>query len=151
VDGLYSRFPGGRVGVALLLLRFVDGAGLTGEAMRLFNPITASAEPTSVVLFSVGLVTSAIMLILGFRTSLAGSAAAICSVGTALYSRHHAEVLGTDRATWLFLFAVVVLVSSALALLGAGGYSLDARLSGWRTIRLSLGKPNRPNEWDIWS
>jgi hypothetical protein len=36
----------------------------------------------------------------------------------------------------------VFFLSSSLALLGPGGYSLDARLSGWRMIRLSSGKSN---------
>jgi hypothetical protein len=38
---------------------------------------------------------------------------------------------------WLFLFAIVFFLSSSLALLGPGCYSLDARLSGWRKIELS--------------
>jgi len=43
---------------------------------------------------------------------------------------------------WAFLFAVVFFLSGSLALLGPGGYSLDARLSGWRMIRLSPGQSN---------
>jgi len=35
----------------------------------------------------------------------------------------------------------VFFLSSSLALLGPGGYSLDARLSGWRVIKLSTGQP----------
>jgi hypothetical protein len=31
----------------------------------------------------------------------------------------------------------VFFLSSSLALLGPGGYSLDARFSGWRVIKLS--------------
>jgi len=38
---------------------------------------------------------------------------------------------------WLFLFALVFFLSGSLALLGPGGYSLDARRSGWRLIKLS--------------
>jgi hypothetical protein len=37
-------------------------------------------------------------------------------------------------------------VSGSLALLGSGAYSLDARLSGWRTIRLSTGPSNSNSE-----
>ena len=49
---------------------------------------------------------------------------------------------------WLFLFALVFVLSGSLALTGPGGYSLDARLSGWRKIRLSPRKSNGPNGWE---
>jgi len=45
----------------------------------------------------------------------------------------------------------VFVLSSSLALTGPGGYSLDARLSGWRKIRLSSGKSSRPDEWETLS
>jgi len=98
-------------------------------------------EPKSVLLLGLVLVASAILLILGLRTSLAGSAAAICTAGAALYDSHHLRLLGSAMDAWLFLFALVFFLSSSLALLGPGGYSLDARLSGWRVIRLSSGQP----------
>jgi uncharacterized membrane protein YphA (DoxX/SURF4 family) len=88
------------------------------------------------------LVASAILLILGLRTSLAGSTAAICTAGAALYASHHLKLLGGATDAWGFLFALVFFLSSSLALLGPGGYSLDARLSGWRMIKLSSGKSN---------
>jgi uncharacterized membrane protein YphA (DoxX/SURF4 family) len=88
------------------------------------------------------LVASAILLILGLRTSLAGSTAAICTAGAALYASRHLELLGSATDAWGFLFALVFFLSSSLALLGPGGYSLDARLSGWRMIKLSSGKSN---------
>jgi hypothetical protein len=46
---LYSRFPGGSVGLALLVLRLVDGE-LVGEAFRLLVPAGAASEPTRVLL-----------------------------------------------------------------------------------------------------
>jgi len=98
-------------------------------------------EPKSVLLLGLVLVASAILLILGLRTSLAGSAAAICTAGAALYDSQHLRLLGSAMDAWLFLFALVFFLSSSLALLGPGGYSLDARLSGWRVIKLSSGQP----------
>jgi uncharacterized membrane protein YphA (DoxX/SURF4 family) len=88
------------------------------------------------------LVSTAILLIFGLRTSVAGSAAAVCTAGAALYARHHLNLSGSDSDAWLFLFLIVFFLSSCLALLGPGGYSLDARFSGWRTIRLSTGQSN---------
>ena len=146
MDRLYSRFPGGRVGLALLLLRLVDGLGLVGEGIHL---TAASSEPTDVVLLSLVLVASAIMLILGLRTSLAGSAAAIGTAGAALYGVNHRQLFGGEINAWLSLFALVCFLSSSLALLGPGGYSLDARLSGWREITLTPGKANPSPGSDI--
>ena len=47
---LYSRFPGGSVGLALLVLRLVDGLEPVGEAFRLLVPAGAASEPTRVLL-----------------------------------------------------------------------------------------------------
>jgi len=93
-----------------------------------------------VVVLGLVLVGSAIMLILGLRTSLAGSASAISTAGSALYGSYHSNLFGSDMDAWLFLFVLVFVLSSSLVLLGPGGFSLDARLSGWRRIRLSSGK-----------
>ena len=141
-SSLYSRFPGGSVGLALIVLRLVDGLGLVGEAIRLLTPTGTSSEPTRVLLLGLVLVASAILLMLGRRTSLAGWVAAICTAGAAVYARHHQVLTGSAMDAWAFLFAVVFFLSGSLALLGPGGYSLDARLSGWRMIRLSPGQSN---------
>jgi putative oxidoreductase len=140
VDRLYSRFPPGSVGLALLLLRLVDALGLIGEGIRVITPAGNSAEPTNVMLLGLVLVVSAMMLMLGLRTSLAGGAAAVCTAGAALYANQHLRQFGNEIDAWLFLFALVFFLSSALALLGPGGYSLDARLSGWRVIKLPSGQ-----------
>jgi uncharacterized membrane protein YphA (DoxX/SURF4 family) len=140
MDRLYSRFPAGSVGLALLLLRLVDGLGLMAQEIHLFTPAGTSTESLSVQLLVLALVASAIMLILGLRTSFAGSTAAICTAAVALYASHHSQLLGSAMNAWLFLFALVFFLSSALALLGPGCYSLDARLSGWRMIKLSAGQ-----------
>ena len=149
MDRLYSRFPAGSVGVALLLLRLVDGLGLVREGLRLLTPAEASSELTSALLLGLVIAASAIMLILGLRTSLAGGAAALCTAGTALYCSAHLNLLGNDRDAWLSLFALVFFLSTSLALLGPGGYSLDARLSGWREITLTPGKANPSHGSDI--
>jgi uncharacterized membrane protein YphA (DoxX/SURF4 family) len=149
VDKLYSRFPAGRVGLALLLLRLVDGLGLVDEGIRLFTPAGIAAEQTSALLLGLVLMASAIMLILGLRTGLAAGTAALCTIGIAVYDSRHLNVFAADLHAWLVLFALVFVLSSSLALLGPGGYSLDARLSGWRMIRLESRKSNRPTAWDV--
>jgi uncharacterized membrane protein YphA (DoxX/SURF4 family) len=136
---LYSRFPAGSVGSALLLLRLVDSLGLVGEGIRLLTPAIISSEPAIVPLLGLGLVSSAVMLILGLRTSFAGSAAAVCAAAAALHGKHNFGPLGSEMYAWPFLFAFVFFLSGSLALLGPGGYSLDARLNGWQRIKLPAG------------
>ena len=69
----------------------------------------------------------------------------MATAGTALYFSRHLNLLGSEMDAWLFLFALVFFLSSSLALLGPGGYSLDARLSGWRMIRLSSRQSREKN------
>ena len=142
MDRLYSRFPAGSVGLALLLLRLVAGVGLVGEVMHFFTRAGTSFEPTSMLLLNLALGVSALLLIIGLRTSLAGSAAAVCTAGVVLYGKHYLGLLESGMDAWLFLFAFVFFLSGSLALLGPGCYSLDARLFGWRMIELSSGQSN---------
>jgi len=151
VDRFFSQFPAGSVGLALFLLRLADGFGLASEGIHLFTPAGTTPETTSAVLLGLALVASAIMLILGLRTTVAGSAGAVCTAGSVLYGMDRVNLSATDADAWFLLFALVFVLSSALALTGPGGYSLDARLSGWRRIRLSSGKSNGPNEWETLS
>ena len=145
-SGLYSRFPAGSVGLALLVLRLVDALGIVGAGIRLFTPAANSPEPTSVQLLGLVLVASAVLLILGLRTSLAGNAAAICTAGAALHGNLKLNLPGSELYVWSFLFALVFFLSGSLALLGPGGYSLDARLYGWRLIKLP---PEPPSPKDL--
>src|SRR5258708_20824720 len=126
-SSLYSRFPGGSVGLALIVLRLVDGLGLVGEAIRLLTPTGTSSEPTRVLLLGLVLVASAILVMLGRRTSLPGWVAAICTAGAAVYGRHHQVLTGSAMDAWAFLFAVVFFLSGPLAFLLPGGDSLVAR------------------------
>lgn len=139
MDRLYSRFPAGSVGLALFLLRLVDGAGLVGVGIHAL-PAGTSSEPTSLLLLCLALVASAILLILGLRTSFAGGVAAISTAGTALRGA------ANEMYVWAFLFTLVFFISASLALLGPGGYSLDARFSGWQRIKLSRRQPNERGE-----
>jgi uncharacterized membrane protein YphA (DoxX/SURF4 family) len=143
---LYSKFPVGSVGLALFLLRLVDGLGLVGEGVRLFTPAITSSEPISLLLLGLGLVSSAILLILGLRTSFAGSVAAICIAAAAAHNKHDFVLQGSELYAWSLLFSFVFFLSVSLALMGPGGYSLDARLSGWRMITLSPRQLNEQGE-----
>src|SRR5580700_4587821 len=117
MDRMYSQYPGGVVGLALLLLRIVIGSWLTRDGV--FRWIANSQAGQS-----------ATQIVFGLRTSLAVTAAAGLLLASELYS----HVSGGQ--SWFYLLLQVSLCAS-VALLGPGGYSLDARLSGWRSINIS--------------
>ena len=136
LDALYSKYPAGSVGLALLLLRLADGFGLFGEGIHLFTR-AGSGESAAALLVGLMLVAGAILLVLGLRTVGVASTAVILAAGVTVYGSRHLTLSGAEIHPWLILFALVFFLSTLLALLGPGGYSLDARLSGWRTIKFS--------------
>ena len=127
MDRLYSRFPGGVVGVGLLLLRLTVAAWFCETGIGMFG-----ASPVA-RFFALVLMSTAILLIVGLRTLPSASAGAATTVLLLLLYK-------PDQ--WFPVMLLAALCAS-LALLGPGGYSLDARLSGWRTITLSSRPPDR--------
>ena len=127
MDRLYSRFPGGGVGFGLLLLRLIVAAWFLQNGIPMFG-----ASPVA-VFFAVVLTNTALLVIAGWVTSANASVGAACLILSLL--------LGNNPDHW-FPVLLVAALSSSLALLGPGGYSLDARLSGWRTVNLSSGRPS---------
>ncbi len=121
MDRLYSRFPGGGVGFGLLLLRLVVAARFFETGIPMFGASLAAS------FFALVLMSAALFLIAGVGTSANVIVGAVCSI---------LSLLGNKPDQWFPVVSLAVL-SISLALLGPGGYSLDARLSGWRTITLS--------------
>ena len=117
---LFSMFPRGWPGVALLLLRSALGTtlltGMTG-------PLAISDSTWMVPI----LATVAGALFAGFLTPIAS---ALCVV-LELSALH----LSNDGPVAIHLCAV--LVAAAIAMMGPGGYSVDARLFGRHRIVFS--------------
>ena len=111
-------FPTGRPGIALLLLRVALGAMLlVGAPGRLVNPdFPWILVPlwAVVIALCVGLCTPAACLL-----CVAFEAAAWSCGGGAIEEASH---------------ACAILIGVALAMLGPGGYSLDAKLFGRRQV-----------------
>jgi uncharacterized membrane protein YphA (DoxX/SURF4 family) len=133
MERLYSQYPGGVVGLALLLLRIAIGSWLSRDGVHL--SIALAQESAIQIVIGILLATLAVLLVLGLRTS----AVAIAGAGLLLASELHSH--SSDSQSWFCLLLQVFLCAS-IALLGPGGYSLDARFSGWRSIDISSKPKN---------
>lgn len=125
---LFPAFPAGWPGVGLLLLRAAVGASLIVQGLACFG-----AEPRGAwILILGGLAISAgASLLIGFLSPVTASLAALISLSFAFsfLPPSLGNVLGGVPAT---VFAT--LMALAVALLGPGAFSLDARLFGRREI-----------------
>jgi hypothetical protein len=119
VRRLYSTFAGGWPGTGLLLMRSVMGAVLVVRAAsRLWTD-----PPLNVTIFAVLSMAAGILLIVGLWTPIVGTSVALIEVCKMI-------MLSGDRWVWLLLGTA----GAALAMLGPGLWSIDARLFGWKRI-----------------
>lgn len=115
---LFSTFPCGLPGAGLLLLRALTAIPLIDAALLR----DSSPAPAVVAVVTAG---AAILLIFGLWTPIAGGLIAVAELGLAW--SHPADA-------WTFVHLGVL--GAALAMLGPGGCSMDARLFGRKYIRI---------------
>jgi putative oxidoreductase len=123
VQRLFSTFAGGWPGVGLLLLRL-----LTAVVLIHFGLASLLAAPplTTVVLQMIG-VGAGIFLLIGLGTPVAGMLAAIIKAWIAFSpSFSHSD------DPWIAITQAVL--GAALAMVGPGTWSIDARLFGRKRI-----------------
>jgi len=120
VQRLFSTFPGGLPGVGLVILRAAGAIPLVYAGLL----TAASPSPATLEVVTAG---AAILLLIGLWTPLAGALIAVTQVGLA--ASHPAE-------PWRFVHFAAL--GAALAMLGPGGCSLDARLFGRKQIQIPI-------------
>jgi uncharacterized membrane protein YphA (DoxX/SURF4 family) len=126
---LFSTFPGGWPGLGLFLLRlapssvaFAQGAG--------YLLSTGAATPRSWLVGAAGIVVG-VSLLIGFLTPVASS---IVALGNILMIFYRFPLMPHDSPGAKLLVIDVIVVALAVAFLGPGAFSLDARLFGRREI-----------------
>jgi hypothetical protein len=118
VQRLFSMFPAGAAGVALLILRLTSAAALLEAGWR--QPLLTTLTGTFVILaLPVG------ALCLGVLTPYTSTVS--CLIELAIIVRS-----GTQPE---FPIIISIVITAALGVLGPGAYSLDARIFGRKIIR----------------
>jgi putative oxidoreductase len=116
---LFSTFAGGWSGAGLLLMRLVAGITLVSRGI-----VGLQGEPQLERAITHVLSTGAgILLLAGLWTPIAGVVAAVIELW-------HTFSQPGDALTHIMLATLAI----ALALVGPGAWSVDARLFGWKRI-----------------
>ena len=115
-------FPNGLPGAGLLLLRIVSSVLIIAEAVSTI----ASAPGAHMLALQSIVILAALLLLLGVWTPIAGLAVAALEFGMALFGAN-----GVENSILL------ATLGAALAALGPGAHSIDAKLYGRKRIQIS--------------
>ena len=119
---LFSNFANGAPGIGLLLLRLTVGIGLAAQGVLALRG-TLPLGPVFLQVLTIGI---GLLLLIGLWTPVAGAILAILG-------SWHAFLHAANPWTSVLMG----MLGAGLALLGPGAWSVDARLFGWKRIRIS--------------
>jgi putative oxidoreductase len=118
---LFSRFSRGWPGIGLLLLRVVSGGFLITEGVEKYQ----AGQPIGSLMVVLFAIVDGALLVAGLWTPIVGPMVIVLS-GWWILVQH------ADPHAGILLAAI----GAALALVGPGALSIDARLFGWKRIDL---------------
>lgn len=125
---LFSTFARGWPGVGLLLLRVAAGSSLVARSIL----VLGNTPTFGTGFFQLFIATAGLLLIAGLWTPV-GAAVMVLLELWRIISRHG------DPASNILLGTLAL----AIALLGPGAWSVDARLFGWKRIEIDTQKKKR--------
>ena len=128
VQRLFSTFARGWPGVGLLLLRVAAGSSLIARSIL----VLGNAPTFTSGFFQLFIATAGLLLITGLWTPVVATVMVLLELWRVI-SRHG------DPASDILLCTLAI----AIALLGPGGWSVDARLFGWKRIEIDTQKNKR--------
>jgi uncharacterized membrane protein YphA (DoxX/SURF4 family) len=121
VRRLFSSFARGLPGLGLLIMRFVSAAALAGQSVASLHTHTSTESSLLVwVRFAISLA-----ILLGLWTPIAGALGFLVEVWLSINS---------PGDIWMPI--LIGTLAGALALIGPGAWSIDARLFGWKRIEI---------------
>jgi uncharacterized membrane protein YphA (DoxX/SURF4 family) len=127
VRQLSSAFPGGRSGLALMLLRFALGWVGVAEGVNCFNAAANFESLSLSVIFAV----SGVLVVIGLFTPFSATAIAL---GTAYRALTHSSTPPSVLLQSPFFAGILIVLGISVTLLGPGLFSMDFRLFGRREI-----------------
>ena len=122
---LFSTFARGLPGIGLLILRVVAGIAVCVDGANALRAGSIGTLIPHILAAAAG-----ILLLIGLWTPIAGTVVALVELWIA-FSPH--------SDPWISI--LLAALGAALALLGPGAWSVDARLFGWKRIEI----PDRKN------
>jgi uncharacterized membrane protein YphA (DoxX/SURF4 family) len=128
---MFSAYPDGWPGLALLLLRAAAGSVLVVQAITFYQ----QEQPLKVLILTMAVVTVlvGVLLCIGLFTRFATAVAALGTLGS-IFSRFPAPRSGLFETRSTAVLALVI--AAAVAGVGPGAFSFDARLFGRREVMI---------------